>query len=105
MIDFSLRQLNFPLNELHNGCIYSKGEFILEKQIYLEEHQLMHRKGFISLEEHQLMHRKGFIYLEEHQLMHRKGFIYLEEHQLMHRKGFISIAINCVQYVKSLTEL
>jgi hypothetical protein len=23
----------------------------------------------------------------------------------MHRKGFISIAINCVQYVKSLTEL
>jgi hypothetical protein len=63
MIDFSLRQLNFPLNELHNGCIYSKGEFILEKQIYLEEHQLMHRKGFISL------------------------------------------AINCVQYVKSLTEL
>jgi hypothetical protein len=77
MIDFSLRQLNFPLNELHNGCIYSKGEFILEKQIYLEEHQLMHRKGFI----------------------------YLEEHQLMHRKGFISIAINCVQYVKSLTEL
>jgi hypothetical protein len=77
MIDFSLRQLNFPLNELHNGCIYSKREFILEKQIYLEEHQLMHRKGFI----------------------------YLEEHQLMHRKGFISIAINCVQYVKSLTEL
>jgi hypothetical protein len=30
-------------------CIYSKGEFIFEKHIYLQEHKLMHRKGFISL--------------------------------------------------------
>jgi len=30
-------------------CIYSKEEFIFEENIYLEEHELMHRKGFISL--------------------------------------------------------
>jgi hypothetical protein len=28
---------------------YSKGEFIFEKYIYLEEHQLIHRKSLISL--------------------------------------------------------
>jgi hypothetical protein len=53
MIDFSLRHLNFSLNELHNRtigyCIYTKGDFIFKKDIYLEEHQLIHRKGFISL--------------------------------------------------------
>ena len=53
VIDFSLRHLNFSLNELHKKdnryCIYSKGEFIFKNHIYLEEHQLIHRKGFISL--------------------------------------------------------
>jgi hypothetical protein len=28
-------------------CIYSKGDFIFEKYIYLEEHQLIQKKGFI----------------------------------------------------------
>jgi hypothetical protein len=31
------------------NCIYTKGDFIFKKDIYLEEHQLIHRKGFISL--------------------------------------------------------
>jgi hypothetical protein len=30
-------------------CIYSNGELVLEKNIYFEEHQLIHKKGFISL--------------------------------------------------------
>jgi hypothetical protein len=47
------------------------------KNIYLEEHQLIHKKGFISLEEHQLIHKKGFISLKEHQLIHKKGYISL----------------------------
>ena len=40
MIDFSLRHLNFPLNELQDNryCIYTKEQFILEKRFTLEEH-------------------------------------------------------------------
>ena len=30
-------------------CIYSKGNFILEKNIYLQEHNLIQKKGFISV--------------------------------------------------------
>ena len=30
-------------------CIYSKRVFILENNMYFEEQQLIHRKGFISL--------------------------------------------------------
>jgi hypothetical protein len=60
---FSLRHLNFssewtPQRD-NRYCIYH----LREKNIYLEEHQLIHKKGFFSLEEHQLIHKKGFISL------------------------------------------
>ena len=52
-----------------------------EKNIYLEEHQLIHKKGFISLEEHQLIHKKGFISLAINHKIEKisKHFVFVSE--------------------------
>jgi hypothetical protein len=50
LLGTSANQKRHYLSSYNNMyCIYSKGKFIFEKNINLEEHQLIQREGFISL--------------------------------------------------------